>query len=94
MKGYVYILTNPTNTVLYTGVTSNLIQRVQQHKDKVIKGFTFKYNVVKLVYYECSDYLQSAITREKQIKAGSRIRKIQLIESMNPDWNDLYDTLF
>jgi putative endonuclease len=91
--GYVYIMTNPGNTVLYTGITSNLISRVHQHKNKDIKGFTTKYNLVKLVYFECGDDIRSAITREKQIKAGSRARKIALIESMNPDWHDLYEEL-
>lgn len=93
-KGYIYILTNPSNTVLYTGFTSNLIMRVKQHKDKVVKGFTSRYNIIKLVYFESSDFVQAAIAREKQIKAGSRAKKIALIESMNPDWNDLYETLF
>ncbi len=93
-KGYVYILTNPSNTVLYTGFTTDLKVRIKQHKDKVIKGFTLKYNINKLVYFESTDYIQSAIAREKQIKAGSRAKKIALIESMNPEWKDLYESLF
>jgi putative endonuclease len=87
---YVYILTNFTNTVLYTGATSNLIKRVWQHRHKLIKGFTAKYNVNKLVYYECCEDVMSAIAREKQIKAGSRKKKIDLINKMNPKWKDLY----
>ena len=89
----VYILTNPANTVLYTGVTSDLKARVNQHKEKVVEGFTAKYNVVKLVYYEvCQDAL-SSIAREKQIKAGPRKKKLELVDGMNPGWRDLYDGL-
>jgi len=93
-RGYVYILTNPNNTVLYTGVTSDLVRRIHQHKAKVIKGFTSKYNLMKLVYYECADEIQGAIAREKQIKAGPRAKKIAMIEAMNPEWKDLYEELF
>jgi putative endonuclease len=90
---YVYILTNKTNSVLYTGVTNNLTARVYQHKNKLVQGFTFKYNVTKLAYFEtCSD-VSSAITREKQIKEGSRKKKIELVNSNNPKWIDLYNDL-
>ncbi len=92
-KGYIYILTNKTNKVLYVGVTSNLIKRIYEHKNKLVPGFTEKYNVSKLVYYEIYDSIEEAIKREKQIKAGNRNRKIQLINSMNPEWKDLYDDL-
>jgi len=82
-------MTNPGNTTLYTGVTNDLLRRIQQHKRKVIKGFTARYNLIKLVYYELYEDPESAIQREKQIKAGSRIKKVQLIEGMNPKWKDL-----
>ncbi len=88
--GYVYILTNHSDKVLYTGVTSNLVKRVYEHKEKMVEGFTKKYNIDKLVYYEEFDDIESAIEREKQIKAGSRKKKIDLIESMNPAYQDLY----
>ena len=90
---YVYIMTNKHNTVLYTGVTNDLIRRVYEHKEKLVKGFTKKYNVNKLVYYEIADEIYYAIEREKQIKGGSRQKKIDLILSMNPEWKDLYNTL-
>ena len=90
---YVYIITNKNNTTLYTGVTSNLIQRIYQHKEKLVEGFSKKYNLQKLVYYECTKDVQSAIYMEKQIKAGSRMKKIQLIENMNPEWKDLYHVI-
>lgn|SRR3989338_7687130 len=90
----IYILTNVRNTVLYTGVTYNLKKRTWEHKNHiVVKGFTSKYNVNKLVYYEVFGDIDSAINREKQLKGGSRIQKIQLIERMNPNWQDFYDTL-
>lgn len=86
----VYIMTNRPKGTLYTGVTSNLIQRVWQHKQGLVPGFTQKYNIKSLVYYElCVDML-SAIAREKQIKAGSRNKKLELIESINLEWRDLY----
>ena len=88
--GYVYILTNSSEQVLYTGVTSNLIKRVHEHKEKMVKGFTKKYNVDKLVYYEVTDDIESAIEREKQIKAGPRKKKMDLIKSINPTYKDLY----
>ncbi len=87
---YVYIMTNKHNTVLYTGVTNDLWRRVQEHKEKLHSGFTANYNVNKLVYYEMFDDVNAAIAREKQIKGGSRQKKIDLIITMNPEWNDLY----
>jgi len=87
---YVYILTNKYNTVLYTGVTNNLIKRVLEHRSKTGSKFTAKYNVQKLVYYECFIYIIDAIAREKQIKAGSRQKKIDLIEKININWEDLF----
>jgi len=86
---FVYIMTNPRHTVLYTGITSNLHRRVWEHKQKFGPGFTKRYNVTNLVYYEIYDSPYSAIAREKQIKAGSRKRKIDLICSQNPEWVDL-----
>ncbi|PIU68408.1 excinuclease ABC subunit C [candidate division WWE3 bacterium CG06_land_8_20_14_3_00_42_16] len=88
-QGFIYILTNQRNTVLYTGVTNNLIKRIWEHKNKVVNGFTQKYNVHKLVYYEVFETIVEAIKREKQIKAGSRKKKIDLIEKINPGWKDL-----
>ena len=90
---YVYIMTNNHNNVLYTGVTNDLKGRVFEHKEKLIKGFTKKYNIYKLVFYEVFDDAYNAISREKQIKAGSRQKKIDLINSMNPKWKDLYEEL-
>jgi putative endonuclease len=84
-------MTNKYNTVLYTGVTNDLHKRVYEHKSKLIEGFTKKYNVTKLVYYEIFDDAYTAISREKQIKAGSRQNKIDLVNSINPDWKDLYE---
>ena len=92
-QGYIYIITNQNNSVLYTGVTSNLKQRVYQHKQGEILGFSQRYNVNKLVYYEIADDMYNAITREKQIKKGSRDSKIKLIVSMNREWSDLYDKI-
>ena len=92
-QGFVYLLTNPHNTVLYTGVTSNLHRRIYEHRSKLIPGFTQKYNCIKLVYYEVHEDIESAIAREKQIKAGSREKKLALIRAMNPSWKDLSDTL-
>ena len=90
---FVYIMTNQRNTVLYTGVTNYLARRVWEHRQELVPGFTKLYNVTKLVYYEVLDDPSSAIEREKQIKGGSRAKKLALIESINPDWTDLYDTL-
>ncbi len=92
-SGYVYIMTNKTNTVLYTGVTSDLRRRVWQHREKLVEGFTKRYNAVKLVYYEACPDMLSAITREKQLKGGSRQKKVDLIEGLNPEWLDLFDGL-
>ena len=86
---YVYILTNNKKTVLYTGVTNNLERRIYEHKHKLIKGFTEKYNVDRLVYFETTSDVQSAITREKQIKNLLRSKKEELINSVNPQWQDL-----
>ncbi len=93
-QGYVYILTNPNNTVLYTGVTSNLVRRLHQHKTKALPGFSAKYNCTKLVWFEQADEITSAIAREKQIKAGSRKKKENLINAVNPQWNDLTGSLY
>ena len=91
---YVYIITNKNNSVLYTGITNDLKKRVFEHKEKLIDGFTKKYNIGKLVYYEIFNDAYHAISREKQIKAGSRHKKIMLINSMNEKWKDLYYDLF
>lgn len=90
---YIYILTNIHHTVLYTGVTNNLLRRISEHKNGQNDGFTKKYNVTKLVYYETFSQIEDAIAREKQIKGGSRKKKIELINSINIDWNDLYESL-
>ncbi|MGA2671014.1 MAG: GIY-YIG nuclease family protein [Dehalococcoidia bacterium] len=90
---YVYIMTNSRNTVLYVGVTNNLIKRVYEHKAKLVDGFTKKYNIVKLVYYEIFEDIENAILREKQLKTGSRQKKNTLIDSTNREWRDLYDEL-
>ena len=87
-------MTNKYNKVLYTGVTSNIFKRVNEHKEKLFGGFTSRYNVTKLVYYEEFETMPEAITREKQIKGGSRQKKIDLINSKNPKWKDLYDEFF
>jgi len=89
----VYIMTNKHHTVLYTGVTGNLQKRIYEHKEKLVEGFTKRYRVTKLVYYEVYEEVHSAITREKQIKAGSRQKKIEMIEGMNKEWRDLYEAL-
>ena len=80
--------------MLYTGVTNDLQRRVLEHKEKTLKGFTERYNIDKLVYYEVAESIESAILREKQIKGGSRKDKIELVNSMNPEWRDLYNELF
>ncbi len=85
----VYIMTNPRKTVLYTGVTNNLPRRIHEHKEKLVPGFASRYNVTDLVYYETAETAEVAIAREKQLKAGPRRRKIELIKSMNPTWRDL-----
>ncbi|MGB5288240.1 MAG: GIY-YIG nuclease family protein [Ignavibacteriaceae bacterium] len=85
---YVYIMTNKSKT-LYVGVTNNLQRRVYEHKNQMIEGFTSKYNITKVIYFEVFNDIESAIKREKQIKGWLRKKKIDLIESMNPEWNDL-----
>jgi len=90
---YVYILSNKYNNVLYVGITNDLIRRVYEHKNKLVDGFTEKYNVDKLVYYELFNDPTNAITREKQLKGYSRKKKVELITSFNPEWEDLYGTL-
>jgi putative endonuclease len=87
---YVYILASKKYGVLYIGVTNNLLRRVYEHKNKLTKGFTEKYFVGKLVYFEQTDSIEAAIVREKQMKRWKREWKIELIEKMNPEWNDLY----
>ena len=89
----VYILARGKNGTLYTGVTSDLVKRIWEHKQDLADGFTKRYQVHALVYYELCDDMLSTIAREKQIKAGSRSKKILLIESNNPDWLDLYASI-
>ena len=90
---YVYFLTNHSNTVIYVGVTTNLIKRIYEHKNKLADGFSSKYSLTKLVYYEVFEDINEAIKREKQIKGGSRLKKIQLIKSKNPELKDMYDQI-
>ena len=90
----IYIMTNKNNGVLYTVVTSNLFRRVYEHKNKLVAGFTSKYNVTKLIYYEEYETMPEAIAREKQIKGGSRQKKLDLIDRRNPEWKDLHDDFF
>ena len=92
--GFIYILTNKNNTTLYVGVTSNLPERLLQHRQKKFKNsFTAQYNLDKLVYWEAFQEIGDAIGREKQLKAGSRKKKIDLIISINPEWNDLFESI-
>ena len=92
--GYIYILTNKNNTTLYVGVTAYLKKRILQHKEKQDpKSFTARYNLDNLVYHEAHQMIGDAIAREKQLKAGNRAKKIALIESVNPEWLDLFDEL-
>jgi putative endonuclease len=86
-------MTNDTNTVTYAGVTNDLIRRIYEHKNKLVKGFTSRYKIIKLVYYEVSEDIESAILREKQIKSWPRKAKIALINTMNPDWHDLWQEI-
>ena len=86
-------MTNIYSTVIYTGITNDLKRRVYEHKEKLVKGFTEKYNINKLVYYEFFRDVDSAISREKQIKGGSRDKKIELVNKMNSEWKDLYEEL-
>ena len=90
---YLYIMTNQNNTVLYTGVTRELSKRISQHREKAVSGFTKRYNVKKLFYYEIFKDSYHAIAREKQIKGGSRQKKIELINKINPEWKDLAEDL-
>ena len=89
----VYIMANKRNGTLYTGVTSNLVQRVQQHRENLVKGFTSRYGCKRRVYFEIHAQMSEAIAREKQIKGGSRKKKLELIEGLNPDWRDLYEDI-
>ena len=89
----IYILSNKRNGTLYIGVTSDLIQRIYQHKNKLTDGFSSKYGCDKLVYYETHENMESAIMREKQLKGGSRAKKLKLIDNFNPDWRDLYEEI-
>lgn len=93
MAGYVYILASKKHGTLYIGVTSDLQKRIWQHKEKVLVGFTQKYGVDKLVYYEIFDDMANAIMREKQMKKWNRDWKIKRIEETNPDWDDLYESI-
>jgi len=86
-------MTNQNNTTIYTGITNNLKRRVFEHKEKLVEGFTKRYNITKLVYYEVFGDVSSAILREKQIKGGSRAKKIALIKGLNKGWKDLYNEL-
>ena len=89
--GFIYILTNKSNTTLYTGVTADIIKRIAEHINKANpNSFTTRYNINKLVYYEGFYHIEDAIAREKQIKGGSRKKKLELIDSFNPSWEDLY----
>jgi len=92
-KGYVYILASKRNGTLYTGVTSDLAKRVYEHKNNLVDGFTKKYNVHSLVYYEVHEDIEEAILREKQIKKWNRKWKLRIIEEMNPEWRDLYQEI-
>ena len=92
-QGYLYLMMNAGNTVIYTGVTSNLNKRAYEHKEELAEGFTKKYKVKKLVYYELCDDMVTAIEREKQIKSGSRDKKLKLIRSVNPKFRDIYGDL-
>ena len=89
-----YILTTAKNTALYTGVTNDLVRRIHEHKNHMVEGFTKRYNVHKLVYYEVAGEISAAITREKQIKSWVRQKKLKMISTFNPEWRDLYDGLF
>lgn len=93
MQAYVYLLASQKNGTLFTGVTSDLIKRVWQHKNDVVDGFSKKYNIHLLVWYEVHDEIGSAIVREKQIKEWKRLWKLELIEKSNPTWKDLYSEI-
>lgn len=91
--GYIYMITNKNNTTIYTGVTSNLVDRIYEHKNSIYNGFSNRYNLNKLVYFESFNRIEEAIAREKQLKGGSRADKIILIDEFNPRWDDLYEVL-
>ena len=91
--GWVYFMTNRRNGVLYTGVTSNLPRRAHEHREGIVEGFTKQYGLKRLVYYEHFDDIRDALQREETIKHWPRAWKVRLLHAMNPDWNDLYDTL-
>ncbi len=93
MQPAIYIMANKKHGTLYVGVTSGLVKRVYEHKQSVVEGFTKKYDCKNLVYYELYDTMESAIVREKQLKAGSRQKKLELIKSVNPEWTDLYSII-
>jgi putative endonuclease len=90
---FVYIMSNTSNTVTYTGVTNNLYRRIYEHKNKLKKGFTSKYRINKLVYYESCGSIENAVVREKQVKSWSRKDKVKLIKTINENWHDLYEDL-
>ncbi len=92
-QSYIYIITNKENGTLYTGVTSNLVRRIYEHKNKLIECFSKKYDLTKLVYYEIYDSMENAIKREKQMKGGSRKKKLDLINGFNKSWEDLYEQI-
>lgn len=91
---YVYIITNRKNGVLYIGVTNNLQRRIYEHKNKLVDGFSKKYNLTNLVYHESTNQIENALDYEKRLKKWNPLWKIRLIEEKNPQWNDLYDALF
>ena len=93
-SGFVYIITNPSRTVFYVGVTNNLLRRVFEHKSKIVEGFTDKYNCVIVVYYEYYETIKEAIRREKQLKSWKRERKLRLIKKMNPELRDLWEDIY
>ncbi len=90
---YVYIMTNKKHGTMYIGVTSNIIKRIWEHKNHVVKGFTEKYNLDKLVYYEVHDNAESAIRKEKRLKEWQRLWQVDLVDKFNPEWHDLYDSI-
>jgi putative endonuclease len=93
MSYFVYILASRVGGTLYTGVTNNLVRRVFEHREKLLRGFTARYNVVRLVYFECHDDINEAILREKRLKKWNRAWKIRLVEENNPNWDDLYPAI-
>ena len=92
-KYYIYILSNKTDSTLYVGVTNDLVRRIYEHKNKLADGFTKKYNLNKLVYYEVTPTIETAIKREKYLKGKTRAFKVDLINSFNPEWKDLYESI-